>query len=84
MATRINRDTGLTPKLFHVDAQVFIFFMIWFFHWRMWTFVLFVVVTLFFWALERRGITIKAFFRAVKWALAGIKRELHLREGEWH
>lgn len=44
----INRNTGLTPSLFHVDAKVFIFFMVWFFHWRMWTFVMFVVVTLFF------------------------------------
>lgn len=65
------RDTARTPRLFIIDARSafpLLFFLI---HIRLWTFILAVVVTLFFGLIEHYGFSTTVFLRAFRSYLAG-------------
>lgn len=79
----INRDTGLLPRFFSSDARLTALIFIWFYHMRMWTTIMLVIAFLFFFILERYGITINASWWAVKNFIAGRYREISLHQGEW-
>lgn len=80
------RNTMKPVRFFMLDARVAIFFMIFIFHMRVWTFGLFVVVGLFFWFLEKRGLGFGAAMRTFRTWILGRRRPawLWIRKRKFH
>jgi len=80
----INRDTGLRPRFFFLDARVAILLLGFFYHLRVWTAVVLFFFMFGFWWLEREGIDFGAAIQRLRWWVAGRVRQVHIKEGDWH
>lgn len=80
------RNSMKPVRFFFLDARVAIFFMIFLLHMRIWTFMTFLVVSAFFWYLERRGLVFAAAFRTFRTWILGAKRPawLWIRKRKFH
>ena len=80
------RNTMKPVRFFMLDARVAIFFMLFIFHMRIWTFATFVVVGLFFWFLEKRGLMFTAAMRTFRTWILGRRRPawLWIRKRKYH
>ncbi len=65
------RDSGRVPHFFIIDARSAFPLLLFLVHIKVWTFVLAVVITLFFGILSRYGLSTVVFFRSVRTLLAG-------------
>ena len=79
-----SRDSGLWPQVLGLDARVLIFFLVFFLHWRLWTFLLFVLVTAFFWVLKRFGISLTGAYGTTLWWLGGKHRRMNVNESRFY
>jgi intracellular multiplication protein IcmT len=52
------RNTARPVKFFNVDYRAGIFLFIFMMHIRLWTFIIFILMMIIFWLLERRGLSI--------------------------
>lgn len=75
MATQITtahwRDSSRRPRFFMIDAYATFPLLIFFLHIKLWTFTLCLIVTIFFFILERFGFTLPIFKRFIRSYLAG-------------
>lgn len=76
------RDTASYPKFFQFDARCILPIVIVFFHFRLWTIILAVIVILFFVFLNQRGITVVVFYRFI-WLSIGRKERTKIRGRVW-
>lgn len=65
------RDSARNARFFVVDARAAFPLLLFLLHIRVWSFVLAVVATLFFAAIERYGFTVSVFLRWLRSLLAG-------------
>jgi intracellular multiplication protein IcmT len=68
------RNSMKPVRFFALDARVALFFMIFLLHMRLWTLGLFVVVSIVFWLLERKGLTFDAAMRSFRTWVLGANR----------
>lgn len=68
------RNTMRPVRFFAFDAKVVVFLGLFMVHARLWTFSLFIVMMLLFWALERRGLLFNAALRAFRTWIYGTHR----------
>lgn len=68
------RDSARTPRFFFIDARAAFPLLLFLLHIRIWSFVLAVVATIFFAALERYGFSVTVFLRWVRTKLAGPRK----------
>lgn len=73
------RNTQKPARFFVLDARAFIAFMVFMVHARTWTLVIAIVVMIFFWILERYGLTFDASLRAIRCWFFGKKRPANAR-----
>lgn len=80
------RNSMKPVRFFMLDARVAIFFMLFILHMRVWTFVTFLLVSLFFWMLERRGLVFSAAMRSFRTWILGRRRPawLWIRKRKFH
>jgi intracellular multiplication protein IcmT len=80
------RNTMKPVRFFMLDARVAIFLMLFILHMRLWTIGLFLVVSLFFGMLEKRGLVFSAAMRTFRTWLLGKRRPawLWLRKRKFH
>ena len=78
------RDTGLTPKIFILDARAIFPLALWLFHWSWWTAAIAClgIVALFF--VQRSGMSPLACLRAIRTAFMGRRREINNLKGVRH
>ena len=65
------RDSARPARFFFVDAAAAFPFLIMFLHLKLWTFLLVIILMIFFAILERFKFTIPVFFRWLKSSIAG-------------
>lgn len=65
------RDTGRVPKFFIIDARSTFPLLIFLVHIRMWTFIVAVITTAIFGAIEHFGFTTQKFVRILRTYAAG-------------
>ena len=77
------RDTGLTPKIFILDARAIFPLALWLFHWSWWTAAIAClgIVAVFF--VPRSGMSPLACLRAIRTAFMGRRRETRYTETLW-
>lgn len=68
------RDSARNVRLFFLDFRACFPLLILLFHIRIWTFVLAIVATIFFTALERYGFTVMVFLRWLRSFIAGNRK----------
>lgn len=68
------RDSARSVRLFFLDFRACFPLLILLFHIRWWTFILAVVATIFFTALERYGFTLVVFLRWLRAFIAGNRK----------
>ena len=68
------RDSARIPRFFMIDARAAFPLLFFLLHIRIWTFVVAVLATIFFAALERYGFTLWVFFRWFRCLLAGKRK----------
>lgn len=68
------RDSARSVRLFFLDFRACFPLLILLFHIRWWTFILAVVATIFFTALERYGFTLNVFLRWLRAFIAGNRK----------
>lgn len=68
------RDSARSVRLFFLDFRACFPLLILLFHIRLWTFILAVVATVFFTALERYGFTLMVFLRWLRAFIAGNRK----------
>jgi len=68
------RDSGRTPRFFGIDARSTFPLLLFLMHIKLWTFILALVVTLFFGILERYGFRAVVFVRMFRNLLAGSRK----------
>jgi intracellular multiplication protein IcmT len=68
------RDSGRNVRLFFLDFRACFPLLILIFHIRLWTFLLALVATLFFTALERYGFSLAVFTRWLRAYIAGPRK----------
>jgi intracellular multiplication protein IcmT len=68
------RDSARSVRLFFLDFRACFPLLILLFHIRWWTFILAVVATIFFTALDRYGFTLIVFLRWLRSFIAGNRR----------
>lgn len=80
------RNSMKPIRFFALDARVAAFFMLFLLHMRLWTFGLFITVSLLFWYLERRGLVFAAAFRTLRTWVLGTNRPawLWIRKRKFH
>jgi intracellular multiplication protein IcmT len=80
------RNTMKPVRFFMVDARVAFFLMMFILHMRIWTFFTFVAFMLFFWYLERRGLSFGAALRTFRTWILGRRRPawLWIRRRKFH
>ncbi len=77
------RDTGLSPKIFIMDARAIFPLALWLFHWAWWTFTIAVVGIVLLYMVQCTGMTPMACFRAIRLACLGKRRETRMTEIQW-
>ena len=80
------RNTMKPVRFFMVDARAGIFLILFIFHMRAWTFGLFVLMMIFFWMLEKRGLVFGAALRSFRTWFLGKRRPawLYTRKRKFH
>jgi intracellular multiplication protein IcmT len=68
------RDSARNVRLFFLDFRACFPLLILLFHIRLWTFILAVVATIFFTALERYGFSLMVFLRWFRSFIAGHRK----------
>ena len=68
------RDSARNVRLWFVDFRACFPLLVFFVHIRLWTFILAVLATLFFTALERYGFSVSVFLRWFRSFLAGPRK----------
>lgn len=68
------RDSARVPRFFLIDARAAFPLLFFLLHIRLWTFIVAVVVTLFFGILERYGFSLVVFWRWLRTTLAGRRK----------
>lgn len=68
------RDSARSVRLFFLDFRACFPLLILLFHIRWWTFILAVVATVFFTAIERYGFTLMVFLRWLRAFIAGNRK----------
>ncbi len=68
------RDSARSVRLFFLDFRACFPLLILLFHIRWWTFIVAVVATVFFTALERYGFTLMVFLRWLRAFIAGNRK----------
>jgi intracellular multiplication protein IcmT len=68
------RDSARNVRFFIMDFRATFPLLIFLFHVRLWTFILAVITTLFFAALERYGFTLEVFMRWLRAYIAGPRK----------
>jgi intracellular multiplication protein IcmT len=68
------RDSARNVRLGFIDFRACFHLLILLFHIRVWTFILAVVATIFFTALERYGFSVAVFIRWLRSFLAGPRK----------
>lgn len=77
------RDTGLTPKIFMIDARAIFPITLWLFHWAWWTAAIAAICILVLFLVQRTGMTPMACLRALRVAYMGGRRETRYNEIQW-
>lgn len=77
------RDTGLTPKIFILDARAIFPFGIWLFHWAWWTGIIAASGVIALYLVQRTGMSPMACLRAIRVKLLGSLRETRQTELQW-
>lgn len=83
MAEVLWRDTGLTPKLFILDARALFPLALWLFHWAWWTAGIAAGAILVLYLVQRTGMSPMACFRALRVVIVGRRRETRNNESQW-
>jgi hypothetical protein len=68
------RDSSRVPRLFFIDARVFIVIAVSFFYFRVWTLSLDIILIIFFVVLYKLRITLTVFTRLLRTLLLGKQR----------
>ncbi len=68
------RDSARTPRFFMIDARAAFPLLLFLLHIRLWTFILALIATAFFAALERYGFSLVVFFRWFRGVLMGRRK----------
>lgn len=68
------RDSARTPRFFSIDARAAFPLLFFLLHIRLWTFILAIIATIFFAALERYGFTLSVFFRLLRNFIVGKRK----------
>lgn len=68
------RNSMKPVRFFALDARVALFFLFFILHMRPWTLVLFFIVCILFWILERKGLTFDAAIRSLRTWIVGRNR----------
>ncbi len=68
------RDSARAARFGLLDCRAAFPFLLFLFHIHLWTFILALLATLFFAALERYGFTVNVFWRWLRVTLAGKRR----------
>ena len=77
------RDTGITPKIFILDARAVFPLALWLFHWTYWTAAIaFTGITVLY-LVQRTGMSPLACARAIRVAFMGSRRETRSNEIQW-
>ena len=77
------RDTGLTPKIFILDARAIFPVAIWLFHWTWWTGAIAGAGVAGLYLVQRTGMSPMACLRAIRVQLMGTRRETRQTEIQW-
>ena len=77
------RDTGLTPKIFILDARAVFPVAIWLFHWTWWTAMIAGAGVIGLYLVQRTGMSPMACLRAIRVRLLGTRRETRQTEIQW-
>ena len=80
------RNTMKPVRFFIFDAKVAAFFLIFIIHMRVWTLCLLFIILIFFWLLEKRGLTFGAAMRTFRTWILGRNRPawLWIRKRKFH
>ncbi len=73
------RNTQKPVRFFFVDARGFLGFMLFLVHARPWTLTLAIFILVFFWFLERKGLTFESSIRAFRSWICGSSRPANSR-----
>lgn len=73
------RNTQKPVRFFFLDARGLLGFLLFLFHARDWTFIVAAFLILFFWFLERKGLTFEASIRAFRSWILGATRPANSR-----
>ena len=68
------RDSARIPRFFIIDGRAAFPLLLFLLHIRLWTFIVAIIATLFFTALERYGFSIKVFLLWFRCFLAGKRK----------
>jgi intracellular multiplication protein IcmT len=77
------RDTGITPKIFILDARAAFPLALWLFHWSWLTFGAALACIVILYLVQRTGMSPLACFRALRLAFMGKRRETRNNESQW-
>lgn len=72
------RNSMKPIRFFALDARVALFALLFILHMRIWTLVLFLIVCVLFWLLERKGLTFDAAVRSFRTWILGRERPGYL------
>ncbi|OGT31787.1 MAG: phosphoesterase [Gammaproteobacteria bacterium RIFCSPHIGHO2_12_FULL_35_23] len=74
MADAYWRDSARVPRFFSIDARAAFPLLLFLLHIRLWTFIVAVMATLFFAALDRYGFRVDVFLRWLRGVLMGKRK----------
>lgn len=77
------RDTGLTPKIFMIDARAVFPIFLWLFHWAWWTATIAAISILVLFLVQRTGMSPMGCVRALRVTYMGKRRETRNNEIQW-
>lgn len=77
------RDTGLSPKIFILDARAVFPILLWLFHWTWWTAGIAFTAIIALYLVQRTGMTPLACLRAIRVACMSEYRETRNNETTW-
>jgi intracellular multiplication protein IcmT len=76
------RNSQKPARFFFLDARCFLAILLFLVHARMWTLTVAIVLMLFFWFLERKGLTFESALRAFRCWMLGTKRPANRRSAK--
>ena len=77
------RDTGITPKIFILDARAVFPLGLWLFHWANWTAAIALAAITILYLMQRTGMSPMGCVRAMRVAFMGKRRETRSHEQQW-